>query len=37
MNLNSKLIETGKEQAITSNSNSTTTLPEKHKLTPRGG
>ena len=34
MNSNSKLIETGKEQATTSNSNLTATLPEKCKLTP---
>ena len=33
MNSNSKLIETSKEQATTSNSNSTATLPEKCKLT----
>ena len=34
MNSNSKLIKTGKEKATTSNSNLTTTLPEKCKLTP---
>ena len=33
MNLNLKLIETSKEEATTSNSNSTATLPEKCKLT----
>ena len=33
MNLNLKLIKTGKEQATTSNLNSIVTLPEKHKLT----
>ena len=32
-NLNSKLIKTSKEQATTSNLNSTVILPEKHKLT----
>ena len=34
MNLNLKLIKTGKKWATTSNSNSTVTLSEKHKLTP---
>ena len=35
MNSNSKLIETGKEKATTSNLNSTASLPEKCKLTKR--